>query len=151
MDINVEAIKQLISCLDQSSVDALRLETEDFKLCLKKEKAPVITASPTVLQQTVPAPAQPAPVQVEAQPVKPEPAGKVIKAPIVGTFYRKPSPDKPLFCEVGQKVKKGDVLFIIESMKLMNEITSEFDGTVAEIFVENGKSVEFGQPVMRIE
>ena len=74
-----------------------------------------------------------------------------MNSPIVGTFYAAPSPDKPPFVTVGTQVSKGDVLFIIESMKLMNEVTSEYDGVVAEIFVEDGETVEFGQPIMRIE
>ena len=74
-----------------------------------------------------------------------------MKSPIVGTFYASPSPDKAPFVEVGQKVKKGDVLFIIESMKLMNEIQSEYDGEVVEILCENGQAVEFGQPIMLIK
>lgn len=77
--------------------------------------------------------------------------GKIIKSPIVGTYYNAPAPDKAPFVTVGQKVKKGDVLMIIESMKLMNEIASECDGTVAEIMVSTGSAVEFDQPLMRIE
>ena len=75
----------------------------------------------------------------------------MVKSPIVGTFYRSSSPDKDPFVQVGDSVRKGDTLFIIESMKLMNEVASDFDGKVAEILVENGQPVEFGQPVMRIE
>ena len=79
------------------------------------------------------------------------PAGNVVKAPIVGTFYAASAPDKPPFVTVGQQVKKGDVLMIIESMKLMNEVQSDFDGTVAEILVKNGEPVEFDQPIMIIK
>jgi acetyl-CoA carboxylase biotin carboxyl carrier protein len=77
--------------------------------------------------------------------------GNVVKSPIVGTFYAAASPDKPPFAEVGKKVKKGDVIMIIESMKLMNEIQSEFDGTVKQILVKNGEAVEYDQPLMVIE
>ncbi len=77
--------------------------------------------------------------------------GNVIKAPIIGTFYSSPSPDKPAFVSEGQKVKKGDVLFIIESMKLMNEIQSDFDGTVKKILVSNAEGIEYDQPLMIIE
>ena len=73
-----------------------------------------------------------------------------MEAPIVGTFYSSPAPDKEPFVAVGKQVKKGDVLFIIESMKLMNEIQSEYDGEVAEILVEDGAPVEYGQPIMVI-
>ena len=78
-------------------------------------------------------------------------SGNVVKAPIVGTFYAASAPDKPPFVTVGQQVKKGDVLMIIESMKLMNEVQSDFDGTVAEILVKNGEPVEFDQPIMIIK
>ncbi len=77
--------------------------------------------------------------------------GNIIKAPIIGTFYSSPSPDKPAFVSEGQKVKKGDVLFIIESMKLMNEIQSDFDGTVKKILVSNAEGIEYDQPLMIIE
>ena len=71
--------------------------------------------------------------------------------PIVGTFYSKPSPDKEDFVKIGDRVKKGDVLFIIESMKLMNEVKSEFDGVVSKILVESGDGVEYGQPILILE
>ena len=77
-------------------------------------------------------------------------SGKMVKAPIVGTFYAAPSPDKAPFVKVGDEVKKGDVIMIIESMKLMNEIQSEFDGVVDKILVDDGQAVEFDQPVMII-
>ena len=77
--------------------------------------------------------------------------GRVMKAPIVGTFYAAAAPDKPPFIKEGQTVKKGDVLFIIESMKLMNEVASEYDGVISKILVENGQGVEFGQPILCIE
>ncbi len=77
--------------------------------------------------------------------------GNIVKSPIVGTFYAAPSPEKPPFVNVGAKVRKGDVLMIIESMKLMNEIQSEFDGTVKKILVKDGEPVEFDQPIMVIE
>jgi acetyl-CoA carboxylase biotin carboxyl carrier protein len=78
-------------------------------------------------------------------------SGNIVKSPIVGTFYSSPAPDKPPFVQVGSTVKKGDVIMIIESMKLMNEVTSEFDGTVKKIMVKNGEAVEYDQPVMIIE
>ena len=80
-----------------------------------------------------------------------EATGNVVAAPIVGTFYSRPAPDKPPFVAVGQTVKRGDTLFIIESMKLMNEVESEFDGVVKAILVSDGDAVEFGQTVMVIE
>ena len=81
---------------------------------------------------------------------KEEIAGNVVKSPIVGTFYASAAPDKPPYVTVGKEVSEGDVLFIIESMKLMNEVTSEFSGTVEKILVQNGQAVEYGQPIMII-
>lgn len=79
-----------------------------------------------------------------------EPAGKIVKSPLVGTFYAAPAEDAEPFVSVGDKVKKGQTLAIIEAMKLMNEIESDFDGSIAEIYVENGQAVEYGQPLFRI-
>ncbi len=99
---------------------------------------------------TIPAiAAQPATSET-AKPTKVQAKGNVVKSPIVGTFYSAPSPDKEAFVKVGQIVKKGDVLFIIESMKLMNEVQSEFDGVVLEIIAENSQAVEFDQDIMII-
>lgn len=77
--------------------------------------------------------------------------GKIVKSPIVGTFYASSSPEKPPYVQVGSKVKKGDVLFVIESMKLMNEIQSNYDGVISEILVEDAQGVEYNQPIMVIE
>jgi acetyl-CoA carboxylase biotin carboxyl carrier protein len=79
-----------------------------------------------------------------------EAPGNIVKAPIIGTFYESSAPGKPPFVKIGDRVQKGDVLFIIESMKLMNEVTSEFDGEIAEIMVQNGNPIEYDEPVMRI-
>ena len=89
-----------------------------------------------------------APAEAPAVPQKP--AGKAIKAPLVGTFYAAPSPDQKPFVQVGDTVKKGDVVLIIESMKLMNEVQSDFDGVVKEILVQNGDGVEYDQPLIII-
>ena len=106
------------------------------------------------------APAAPAPAHAPppasgsssaAPPRAAEKPGFVVAAPLVGTFYRSPSPDSPPFVEVGSTVKKGQVLCIVEAMKLMNEIEAEVAGTVAEILVQNGSPVEFGQPLFRLE
>jgi acetyl-CoA carboxylase biotin carboxyl carrier protein len=148
MEINIDTIKELISSLGASPFDSLRLETKEFKLTLERnahaqdgEKS-----VPSVEVSSVAVAATPQ-KQQEAEPIK----GTVVKSPIVGTFYASATPDKPPFVKVGQQVKSGDTLYIVESMKLMNEITSECDGTVAEIYAQNGQTVEYGQPIMRIE
>lgn len=91
------------------------------------------------------------PVQVDAPAAVPAISGKEVKAPIVGTFYAAPSPDSKPYVGVGDRVKKGDIIFIIESMKVMSEVLSEFDGVVKEICVNNGEAVEFGQTIMVLE
>jgi acetyl-CoA carboxylase biotin carboxyl carrier protein len=100
------------------------------------------------------APLPPPPVHVAApveKAAKPVEVGTLITSPFVGTFYRAPSPEAPPFADVGQSVRKGQVVCIVEAMKLMNEIESEFDGKVLEILVKNAEHVEYGQPLFRIE
>lgn len=151
MDMNLDVIKELVDYLNRSGVGRFKLETGDFKLELEKNEpvpaaqsvpvvaaVPAVTAAPPVLETAAPSP---------SAPVK----GTLVTSPIVGTYYASASPDKPPFVTVGQQVKKGDVLFIVESMKLMNEVPSEVEGTVAELLVKSGSPVEYGQPVLRIE
>jgi acetyl-CoA carboxylase biotin carboxyl carrier protein len=100
------------------------------------------------------APLPPSPVHVAApaeKAAKPVDVGTLITSPFVGTFYRAPSPEAPPFADVGQSVRKGQVVCIVEAMKLMNEIESEFDGKILEILVKNAEHVEYGQPLFRIE
>ncbi len=142
---SMECIDALIDKMLEKGIGRLAISEGDFKIEIE-----TAASKATVYQAPVQA------VSVQAPSAAPEaakavPCGKIVKSPIVGTYYSAPAPDKPPFVKVGQKVKKGDVLMIIESMKLMNEIASEFDGVVAEILVENGTPVEFDQPIMRIE
>jgi acetyl-CoA carboxylase biotin carboxyl carrier protein len=134
-------IKELIKTFRESGLTGMKVQHGDFALELEKA-APVAMAAA--------APAAIAEPQAQAEAPGRAASGNVVKSPIVGTFYAAPAPDKPPFVTVGSSVKKGDVLFIIESMKLMNEVTSEYDGTVREIFAQNGGVVEYGQPVMSI-
>lgn len=153
MEIDVKTIRELIESLDKSHLDRIELRTDGFQLLLERNRPAAVTlaagAAPAAGPVAVPVQAAPAAEPAAAQ--EPEQKGNLVKSPIVGTFYVSPSPDKPAFISVGDHVGKGDVLCIIESMKLMNEITSEYSGTVTEILVENGKPVEFGQPLLRIE
>lgn len=156
MEIDVKTIRELIESLDRSRLDRMELHTEGFNLLLERNRPASVTytaAAQPVTATVLPAQAG-APVPASADALTdeaPAPRGSVVKSPIVGTFYASASPDKPPFVTVGDHVAKGDVLCIIESMKLMNEVNSEFSGTVTEILVESGKPVEFGQPLMRIE
>ena len=146
---SVENISVLADVMEEKNLEEITMEYDDAKLTLKA-KRPCPPPMGGMMPAMAPM-AAPAPVQAAAPAAAPQVSGNVVKSPIVGTFYAAASPEKPPFVTVGQQVKKGDVLMIIESMKLMNEVQSEFDGTVAEILVKNGEAVEFDQPIMVIK
>ena len=142
--MDLRKLKKLIDLVQESGIGELEITEGEEKV--KIVKGGVVVAAPA------PAPAPPAEARpaAGAAPVsEPEPAqeGHVVKAPMVGTFYRSPSPDAKVFVEVGQAVKEGDTICIIEAMKLMNEIEADASGTVKAILVENGQPVEYGQPL----
>lgn len=148
-DFTQENIEKLADLVSQKELSEITIEEEDFKLTIKGKKCPPpLPAMPSMpfaaLQQGAPAAAQ------SADNAAPAVSGNQVKAPIVGTFYAAPSPNDKPFVTVGQQVKKGDTIFIIESMKVMNEVQSEFDGVVKEILVNDGDSLEFDQIVMII-
>lgn len=143
-----EKIKQLIEDMGNSKLTSLDIEFPDgTKISAKKEKQ-LVTEKPvtvTVNEEVV--------TQKEESTENTDrkvPEGNVVKSPMVGTFYIKPSPDAEPYVEVGKQVNKGDVLCIIEAMKLMNEIESEFTGKVKEIYVKDGEPVEYGKPLFLI-
>lgn len=146
----LETVNALTEQVNKAQLDELEVETDEFRIRLSKR--PLM---PPMGTAPMPFPA----VSAEAKPQAVEPAqaapkavsGKIIKSPIIGTFYAAAAPGKPPFVSVGSKVERGGVVCIVESMKLMNEINSEFDGTVAEIYVNDGESVEFDQPLFRID
>lgn len=123
--------------------------------CPQPEEKIVVPASNLVLQEAAGAGANTVetavPVQQKPEQIAEEKGGNVVKSPLVGTFYAAPSEDAQPFVKVGDTVKKGQTLAIVEAMKLMNEIESEFDGVVTEILVENEDNVEYGQPLFRIQ
>jgi acetyl-CoA carboxylase, biotin carboxyl carrier protein len=141
--LDLEIISEIIRIFKESDIAKLELSAKDFKIKLSKfgEFQAVPTISLNNLQPTQETP------KVE---VKEEKNIHIVKSPIVGTFYRAPAPGAKPFVEVGSRVKKGDVLCIIEAMKIMNEIKSDVDGVVEEILVENGQPVEYGQPLFKI-
>jgi acetyl-CoA carboxylase biotin carboxyl carrier protein len=141
--LDLEVISEIIRIFKESDIAKLELSTKDFKIKLSKfgEFQALPTISLNNLQPTQEAP------KVE---VKEEKNIHIVKSPIVGTFYRAPAPGAKPFVEVGSRVKKGDVLCIIEAMKIMNEVKSDVDGFVEEILVENGQPVEYGQPLFKI-
>lgn len=148
----IECIEALAKIVKDNDLGKIKISTEDIDIVIEGKKCP--PPPPAVMGMGAPAAAAAvavsAPAGAAAAAVAEE-SGNIIKSPIIGTFYSSPSPEKPAFVKVGDTVNAGDVVCIIESMKLMNEINSEFSGKVAEIYVNNGDSVEYGQKIMRIE
>ena len=151
--MDLRKIKTLIDLVRESGVAELEVNEGEDQLRIVNTHG---TASPlpagTVLTDlsafSAPAAAVPAvPAAAEAAPQPAVPAGEPVTSPMVGTFYRSPSPEAKPFVQVGDTVKKGDTLCIIEAMKLLNEIEAEEDGVIKEVLVENGQPVEFGQPL----
>ena len=143
-------IKELIKIFDESDITKLKIEDKDFSISLSKEAtvatvsapAPVVTAPAPVVQQT-----QESAVSTESA----KPSGLTINSPMVGTFYKAPSPGAPAFVKVGDSVSKGQSVGIIEAMKIMNEIEAEYDCKIVEILVEDGQPVEFDTPLFVVE
>ncbi len=158
--MDLKEIQNLIKFVANSGVAEVKLEMDDVKITIRTTLEGNVTET-TYVQQV---PAQPvlqqavAPQQIAAAPVIPAaeaPAADskyiTIKSPIIGTFYRKPSPDKPVFVEVGSTISKGDVLCVIEAMKLFNEIESEVSGKIVKILVDDMSPVEFDQPLFLVD
>ncbi|HIV70760.1 MAG TPA: acetyl-CoA carboxylase biotin carboxyl carrier protein [Candidatus Aquabacterium excrementipullorum] len=149
--MDLRKLKTLIDLVSESNVSELEITEADGKVrIVKAGAAPVAVAMPLVQAQPVAA-AQPA--AAAAAPVAEAPAetGHVVKSPMVGTFYRASSPGAKAFAEVGDQVKEGQPVCIIEAMKIMNEIESDKAGTITKILVENGQPVEYGQPLFVVE
>lgn len=144
-EYTTQEILELMDRFAQDKLSFFELKNEAFSLKLGKE------TPQTVAVAAAPAPQAAAPAPVPAEEPAQAPQGSLVTSPIVGTFYSAPAPDKPPFVRVGQHVSKGDVLFIVESMKLMNEVTSEYDGTVTRILAENGQAVEYGTGILEIQ
>lgn len=166
--MKVEQVLQLIEAVSASTLTEFKYEEGGVKLSLKKTgdkivqvQGPavqtVVPAAPAVMPAAVSTAAAAPAAQISAQETAasveesaPETAGNVVKSPLVGTFYAAPAEDAEPFVKVGDSVKEGQVLAIVEAMKLMNEIESDYSGTVKEILVENGQAVEYGQPLFVI-
>lgn len=152
--MDLRKLKKLIDLVQESGIGELEITEGEERVRISRAGtgAPMVMAThPHMAMMAAPgaqSPAAPAPAAPEAPPA---PAGHTLKSPMVGTFYRSPSPGAPSFVEVGQAVAKGQTLCIIEAMKLLNEIESDAAGTVKAILVENGQPVEYGQPLFVIE
>ena len=144
--MDIRKVKKLIELLEESGIAEIEIhEGEESVRVSRHAPGPA-----QVVHTTAPAPAA-APVAATPEPPKPpaaeEPEGHVVRAPMVGIFYRAPSPGRPPFVDLGQRVHQGDVLCIIEAMKIMNQIEADAAGVVTRIMVENGEPVEYGQPL----
>ncbi len=163
--MDIKEIQNLIRFVAKSGAHEVKLEMEDIKITIKTAADNVLPESQTIVQHlaAMPAASPAAPVAVvetETPAPAPEAASAsadtdanliTVKSPIIGTFYRKASPDKPAFVEVGADVKQGDVLCVIEAMKLFNEIESEMSGKIVKILVDDASPVEFDQPLFLID
>ncbi len=152
--MDIRKVKKLIELLEESDVEELEIHEGDdsVRISRRREQAAgtqYVSHYPAPAPQAAPAQeAAPAPAAESSAPAAP--SGHSVKSPMVGTFYRAPSPTAKAFVEVGQSVKAGDVVCIVEAMKMMNQIEADKSGTVSEILVENGQPVEFDQPLIVI-
>jgi acetyl-CoA carboxylase biotin carboxyl carrier protein len=152
--MDIRKVKKLIELLEESNIDEIEIKEGEESVRISRNSAQLAAAAagPYAFPQYA-APPPPAAAPAAAAPA-PEPApaadGHVVNSPMVGTFYRSPSPSSPAFVEVGQTVKVGDVICIVEAMKMMNQIEADKAGTIGAILVENGEPVEFDQPLFSI-
>ena len=159
MNMDLKDIQNLIKFVAKSGANEVKLEMEDIKITIKtgseKTETTIVQQAPTMGMQQMPmipvvGQQEVSTPQVEAP--KEEVSNYIeITSPIIGTFYRKPSPDKPVFCEVGDTVSPDSIVCIIEAMKLFNEIESEVSGKIVKILIEDGTPVEFGQPLYLVD
>ncbi|GAB3463861.1 acetyl-CoA carboxylase biotin carboxyl carrier protein [Azotobacter salinestris] len=153
--MDIRKVKKLIELLEESGIDELEIREgeESVRISRHSKNAPqtIYAAAPAMAAMPAPAIAAPAAAPAEAAaPAAPKLSGHVVRSPMVGTFYRSPSPSAPSFVQVGQSVKKGDILCIVEAMKMMNHIEAEVGGVIEAILVENGQPVEYDQPLFTI-
>ncbi len=150
--MDLRKIKKLIDLLEESNLAELEIKEgeEVVRLSRVPKGGITVAAAPAPVHVPAPAPAAPAPAAESAEPGSNLPAGTVVKAPMVGTFYASASPGAAAFVKVGQQVKAGETLGIIEAMKMFNQIEAEISGEVKAILVENGQPVEFDQPMFVI-
>jgi acetyl-CoA carboxylase biotin carboxyl carrier protein len=148
--MDIKDLKKILEAFDKSKTNVLELETEEFRIYLDKSATAAPVSAAPVQTQAEAQPQVPVVQKVEAKP-ECEVEGDLITSPMVGTFYQAPSPDSPPYVKVGDKVKKGQTLCIIEAMKIMNELEAEFDCEILEILVEDGQPVEFDTPLFRVK
>lgn len=147
--MDLRKIKKLIEMLQESDLNEIEVKEGEESVRINRKKEVHISPSAPQVSISAPAPQQ----SVSPPAIEGEPTHELAKitSPMVGTFYRSPAPGKPAFVEIGQKVKAGDVVCIVEAMKMMNQVKSDVDGVVREIHIEDGQPVEFDQPLISIE
>lgn len=147
--MDIRKVKKLIELLETSDIAEIEIKEGEEAVRISRASR-IAPAAAVAAPAAVPPPAPgPATEPADVAPAAAE-SGNLVPSPMVGTFYRAPAPDSPPYVEVGQQIKEGDVIGIVEAMKMMNQIESEFGGVVEAILVEDGKPVEFGQPLIRI-
>ncbi|MEP1488041.1 MAG: acetyl-CoA carboxylase biotin carboxyl carrier protein [Algibacter sp.] len=158
--MDIKEIQNLIKFVAKSGASEVKLEMDDIKITIKtgsESDTTIVHQIPAAQMPVAPIAAQPVITDAVAPVAAVTPAADenskyiTIKSPIIGTFYRKPAPDKPLFVEVGQSIAEGDVLCVIEAMKLFNEIESEVSGKIVKILVDDSSPVEFDQPLFLVD
>ncbi|PQJ80070.1 acetyl-CoA carboxylase biotin carboxyl carrier protein [Polaribacter porphyrae] len=158
--MDIKEIQNLIKFVAKSGASEVKLEMEDVKITIRtgsaKTETTIVQAAPMAsMPQTAPAPVAAQPITETTEPVKSEASDEsnyvTVKSPIIGTFYRKPAPDKPNFVEVGTSISAGDTVCVIEAMKLFNEIESEVSGTIVKVLVDDSSPVEFDQPLFLVD
>ncbi len=169
--MNFKEVQELIKLINKSNLTEFKMEKADFKLSIRTKKYGRSRVQPAAPAQIVSMPAQPMPVQMAPAPAAPAPVAPAaskpaadpapaaddtsnlleIKSPIVGTFYRSSSPDKDAYAKVGDTVGKGDVVCIVEAMKLFNEIESEVSGRIVKVLVDNAQPVQYDQPLFLVD
>lgn len=151
--MDIRKVKKLIELLEESNIDEIEIREGEESVRISRNAAAIHSYAAAPVAPVAAAPAAPAPAPAPAaEPAAAAPAtnGHVVKSPMVGTYYQAPSPGSPAFIEVGQHVKVGDVLCIIEAMKMMNQIEADKSGTIEAILVDDGQPVEFDQPLVTI-
>ena len=150
--MDIKQIQDLIRFVSKSGVSEVSIEQESFKITIKTNQVQtVVNATIPEVHHAAQASAPPPPPQATTEPVADTSKYVIIKSPMIGTFYRSASPEKPLFVNVGDEIKPGSVLCIIEAMKLFNEIESEMSGRIVKILTDNASPVEYDQPLFLVE
>lgn len=145
--LSIDSLKEIVKVAKDQGVAELKVESKDFKVSINFATAPIVQT----FSQPVATPVAQSVAQPTEKPVAKDTNLHVIKSPFVGTFYASPSPGKPVYVKIGDKVKVGQPLCVLEAMKIMNEIDSDINGEIVEICVDNESLVEYGQPLFKIK